>query len=390
MDTEGRYLTSPIVDDLKETMVFLGGPRQVGKTTLATDLVGTSFKQAYFNWDKADQRRQALKGMWPSDCELIILDEFHKHSKWKSWIKGEYDSNKGKFKFLLTGSARLDIYRRGGDSLQGRYHYYRLHPFSVAELAKTKTNNQPGRELVFSDTKADSILEALLKFGGFPKPLIKQEEREWRRWQNERLEKVLREDVRDLSMIKDIGNLTLLAEMLPERVSSVLSINALAEDLQVNFRTVQNWLDVFERLYFCYRLSSFQSRKIASVRKEKKLYLWDWSVIPDEGDKLENLVASHLLKFCHFLHDCEGWKTELFYLRDNTGRETDFLVVCENKPWFAVEVKTGKPQVDTNLFYFRDKLKIPFCYQIVNRSDVDFVQGGIRVMSASKFLTAFV
>lgn len=388
MHTRGRYLTQSIQRDLQETMVFLGGPRQVGKTTLATQLVGASFPFSYFNWDKITERRQALKGMWPPDTPLIILDEFHKHTKWKSWIKGEYDTHKGKYKFLLTGSARLDIYRRGGDSLQGRYHYYRLHPFSIAELAGIKMEHQPGQELVFSSEKTAPFQEILFTFGGFPNPLIKQNHREWRRWQNERLDRVLKEDVRDLSMIKDIGNLTLLAELLPERVSSILSINALAQDLQVNFRTIKNWLDVFERLYFCYRLNPFQSRKIASVRKEKKLYLWDWSPILDEGGKLENMVASHLLKFCHFLHDNDGWQAEVFYLRDNTGREVDFLVAVDHKPWFAVEVKTKRSEISKSLSYFQNKLKIPFCYQILNRGDVDFVKEGIRVMPVAKFLTA--
>ena len=390
MESTNRYLTHPIRTDLQETMVFLGGPRQVGKTTLAVDLVGKAFRSVYFNWDKADQRRQALKGLWPADGELIILDEFHKHTKWKSWIKGEYDTNKNRYKFLLTGSARLDIYRRGGDSLQGRYRYYRLHPFSVAELAKTRTKNELNKELTFSDEKVDAAYETLLQYGGFPKPLLKQDQREWRRWQNERLEKIIREDVRDLSMVKDIGNLTLLAELLPERTSSVLSINSLAEDLQVNFRTVQNWLNILDRLYFCYRLSPFQNRKIASVRKEKKLYLWDWSPITEEGSRIENLVASHLLKFCHYLHDVDGWKTELFYLRDSTGREVDFLVTVDGKPWFAVEVKSGKAQIATPLFYFRDKLKIPYCYQVLSRSETDFLKEGIRVMPLAKFLTAFV
>lgn len=390
MNTRARYLTRPILEDLKETMVFLGGPRQVGKTTLATELVGASFRHGYFNWDKAAQRRQALKGLWPPDCELIVLDEFHKHTKWKSWLKGEYDTHKKRYKFLLTGSARLDIYRRGGDSLQGRYHYYRLHPFSLSECAGIHLKQNPGQELSFSDEKTEAFFKTLMTFGGFPMPLMKQSEREWRRWQNERLEKILREDVRDLSMIQDIGNLTLLAELLPERVASVLSINSLAEDLQVNFRTIQNWLNVFERLYFCYRLNPFQSRKIASVRKEKKLYLWDWSSVSDEGDRLENLAASHLLKYCHFLHDREGWKAELCYLRDSSGRETDFLVTCDNKPWFAVEVKTKRTKLDNSLAYFREKLKIPFCYQILNRGDADYVQNGIRVMPAAKFLTGFV
>lgn len=385
-----RYLTSSVCEDLKEKMVFLGGARQVGKTTFATQLVSRHFRSRYYNWDKIPERRDALKGVWPADVELIILDEFHKHRKWKTWIKGEYDSLKSKFNFLLTGSARLDIYRRGGDSLQGRYHYYRLHPLTVAELGNRYLNYRPQEELRFSEALLKDEFESLFYYGGFPEPFLRQDERHLRRWQNERLERFFKEDIRDLTQIHDFGHLALLAELLPERVGSILSINALAEDLQVNFRTVANWLDVFENFYYCFRLAPYQSRKIASVRKEKKLYLWDWSELKSEGAKLENLVASHLLKFCHYLHDCEGWKVDLHYLRDHTGREVDFLVSHDHSPWFAVEVKNGERSISRELYYFRDKLKIPYCYQVNGSSESDYFKDGVRVLHVSKFLSALV
>lgn len=390
MSLKTRYLVKFVVQDLAEKMVFLGGPRQVGKTTFATDLVGTRFPCAYFNWDKAKQRRQALRGEWPADAKLIVLDEFHKHAKWKSWIKGEYDSHKHRYTFLLTGSARLDVYRRGGDSLQGRYHSYRLHPFSLAELEGRTPETDPGKELHFPHAQATSFFDALMRFGGFPEPLLKQEERHLRRWHHERLERIVREDIRDLTLVQDLGNLALLAELLDERASSILSINSLAEDLQVNFRTMANWLDIFERLYYCFRLPPHQSRRIASVRKEKKIYLWDWSPIKDAAARLENLVASHLFKYCHFLADRDGWKTELSYLRDSTGREVDFLVTLDGKPWFAVEVKSQEKQLSPHLLYFRDKLKIPFCFQVLGAGEIDFMKENIRVISAAKFLAALV
>lgn len=187
-----------------------------------------------------------------------------------------------------------------------------------------------------------------------------------------------------------MGRLSLLATMLPDKVASILSINSLANDLQVNYRTAANWIDVFEHFYYCFRLSPYQSRRIASVRKEKKLYLWDWSQLKQMGPRLENLVASHLLKFCDYLHDQDGWQTTLHYVRDEEGREVDFLVCHENKPWFAVEVKTNDQNLSSPLFYFREKLKIPFCYQAVRGLKNDFVKEGIRVMPLEKFLTAFV
>ena len=290
---------------------------------------------------------------------------------------------------MLTGSAGLDIYRRGGDSLQGRYHYYRLHPFSVSEMEQKKPELKPFKKLAFGEKKI-SHFDTLFAFGGFPAPLIRQDSRHLRRWHTERLERFFREDIRDLTAVQDIGNLSLLADLLQERSASLLSINSLAGDLQVNFRTVSNWLNIFERLYFCFRLSPFQARTIASVRKEKKLYLWDWSQILEEGNRLENVVASHLLKFCHYLTDHDGWKAELFYLRDNTGREVDFLVCINRKPWFAVEVKTGRDPISRHLKYFQEKLKIPFCYQVQKRGENEYLKEDIHILPVSKFLTALV
>lgn len=388
MKLENRYLSGAVEEDLSEKMVFVGGPRQVGKTTLARDCVASKYKASYYSWDKIDQRNKALRGEWNPDVELILLDEFHKYREWKSWIKGEYDVYKNKYRFLLTGSARLNVYRKGGDSLQGRYHYYTLHPFSYAEINSFTPQVQPGQELSFKEKGTG--LDALLIYGGFPEPFIKQEARFLRRWNNEQLERLFKEDVRELTNIKDMGSLTLLANLLPGKVASILSINSLANDLQVNFRTVSNWLDVFETFYYCFRIAPYQSKMIASVRKEKKLYLWNWSRLEAEGPKLENLVALHLLKYCDYLYDYEGWKVSLFYLRDSTGREVDFLLTLNQEPWLAVEVKTKETKLSGNLVYFKEKLGIPYCYQIVHHSMDDFIKGGIRVMPIEKFLTAFI
>ncbi|HBF12030.1 MAG TPA: AAA family ATPase [Deltaproteobacteria bacterium] len=385
-----RYLTRAVQEDLEEKMVFLGGPRQVGKTTLARELIGITYPWAYYTWDKIADRRTALKGEWPPDKELILLDEFHKNPKWKTWIKGEYDTYKNKYKFLLTGSARLNVYKKGGDSLRGRYHYYRLHPFSVAEAMGLNSGMKPKEEPRFRSVGESSPFATLFEYGGFPEPFIKQNQRHWRRWNEERMEGFFREDIRDLSRIQDLGNLHLLSEILPEKVGSILSINSLSRDLQVNFRTVSHWLDVFEQLFFCYRLLSYQSKKIAAVKKEKKLYLWDWSQVANPASRLENLVASHLLKYCHYLHDYDGMDAQVCYLRDVTGREVDFCVCIDGKPWFAVEVKSGDTSLAPNLLYFSKKLDIPYCYQVTMDGSKDFLKDGIRIMPAQQFLTAFV
>jgi len=385
-----RYLTNSIKEDLGEKMVFLGGPRQVGKTTIARDIIAKEFKSAYYNWDKIKDRLNALKGEWPPDSKLIILDEYHKYSRWKNWIKGEFDTNKEIYKFLLTGSARLNIFRFGGDSLQGRYHYYTLHPFSLAEIKGLIPDIKPFEELVFHNNIEPDLLPLLLKFGGFPEPILKSNLRFWRRWQNEKIERLFKEDIRDLTRIQDIGNLSLMAELLNEKAGFILSINSLSHDLQINFRTTANWLDTFELFYYCFRVPPFQSKRIASVRKEKKLYLWDWSTIKEDGPMLENLIGSHLLKFCDYLYSYEGYKMSLSFLRDSTGREVDFLVTCDNKPWFSVEVKNTDTSISKNLYYFKKKLSIPFSYQVVKKCRKEYIQKGVRVMPADKFLTGLI
>ncbi len=344
-----RSLSPFIKADLKTKMVFLGGPRQVGKTTFSQSLLGhfQDGHPAYLNWDNLEHRDIILNKLWPRKQNLIIFDEIHKYKKWRSLIKGYYDTFKNTHQFLVTGSARLDYYRRGGDSLLGRYHYYRMHPFSLAELKYEK-----------------GALAHLIKFGGFPAPFLSQSERDLRRWQLERLNRIVRDDIRDLENVRELSLIERLAEALPDRVGSPLSLNSLARDLEVDFKTVRSWLHILDSLYYSYRISPFGSPKIRAVKKEQKLYLWDWSNIKEPGPRFENLVASHLLKYCHFLEDTEGHKMELQFLRDIDKREIDFVVTKDRKPIFAVECKTGEKNLSPHLLYFKKRTKIPKFYQV--------------------------
>ena len=389
---KNRYLTDEILDDLNDRkMVFIGGPRQVGKTTLANTLVAEKFKRPfYFNWDNRTDRKRIFESSWPADADLISLDEIHKYRAWKNFIKGEYDKNKERYCFILTGSSRMDIFRKGGDSLQGRYHYYRLHPFSVAELEGRKNRFTPFKELDLPHHGAPMSFESLLRFGGFPEPLIKQNYRVLRRWHNEKIDRMFREDVQDIAIIRDISSMKILCDMLPGRVGSLLSTNAVREDLEVSFKAVAHWLDVLETFYYHFRVYPFVSKTIRSHKKEPKLYLWDWSELADGSIRFENMVASHLLKFVHYLYDFEGYKTGLYFLRDLTKKEVDFLVTIDNKPWFAVEVKEYDITPAPNLSLFGEKWKIPFCYQVVKTSGVDRNSSGIRIISADKFLLGLV
>ncbi|MGA1871173.1 MAG: ATP-binding protein [bacterium] len=386
-----RYLTPYIIKDLAEKMVFLGGPRQVGKTTLANKLLAKNFKQiAYFNWDNRNDRKKIISSDWPGDALLIILDEIHKYRKWKTLVKGEYDKLKDRFRFIITGSARLDLYRRGGDSLQGRYHYHRLHPFSLAELLNKKRYPEIFQELPIDSTSSPSDLESLYMFGGFPEVLIKQNSRLLRRWHSEKIERMFREDIREIEAIRDLGNMKLLSDLLPARVGSLLSINSLREDIEVSHRAATNWLNILESFYYLFRIHPYTGKTLRSIKKETKLYLWDWSEVEDDGRKFENFIASHLLKLVHFLHDYEGYKIQLYFLRDLTKKEVDFLITINQKPWFAVEAKLTEITPSPHLTYFKEKLLIPYVYQVVRKENIDRLMNNIRIISADKFLSGLI
>lgn len=359
-----RYLTDAVKQDLQEKMVFLGGPRQVGKTTLALSLIkgADETHPAYLNWDVRGDQQLLLAGGLPAGQPLIILDEIHKYKHWRNLVKGFYDQYKSRKQFLVTGSAKLDHYRRGGDSLQGRYHYHRLHPLSLYELSKTPN-------------KAD--LELLFKFGGFPEPFLKQNTRHWKRWQRERQSRVIQEDLINLEHVKEISQIDLLVRILPDRVGSVLSINNLKQDLSVAYETAEKWVTILENLYYCFRIMPYGPPHLRAVKKEKKLYLWDWSLIQDESARFENIIASHLLKYCHFQEDTEGDEMSLRFLRDSAGREIDFVVLKNGKPEFAVECKAGSQAINKNIAYFSERTGIPYFYQ-VHLADKDYELAGLK------------
>ena len=372
-----RYLEAPIREDLADKMVFVGGPRQVGKTTMALRLLGRDvpvrppLPSAYINWDSLADKSVLLEGTIPAGSGLVVLDEIHKYRHWRNLMKGLYDRYHGAVAFLVTGSARLDYYARGGDSLHGRYHYYRLHPLSLAEIDP--------------DCPAGA-LASLLEFGGFPEPFLRQDKRFLRRWQRERTGRVVNEDLRDLERVREISLIQLLADSLPHRVGSPLSVNAIREDLQVSHEAVCRWLAILENMYVGFSVPPYGSDRIRAIKKSRKFYLWDWSVIREEGPRFENLVACQLLKYCHLMEDREGWPMELRYLRSRDGKEVDFVVMQENRPLFAVECKSGGRSLDPSVAYFRQRLgEIPMFYQ-VHRGGHDLLAGpGIRIIPFTIF-----
>jgi predicted AAA+ superfamily ATPase len=370
MEIQRNRIKIAVLEDLSEKMVFVGGPRQVGKTTLARQLLGeTGTPNGYLNWDITEHRRLLMSESLPANQPLLVLDEIHKYQHWRRLVKGYFDQYGVSMQLLVTGSARLDYYRKGGDSLMGRYHYRRLHPLSLMEL---------------TDKPAESDVELLLQFGGFPEPLTRANNRHWRRWQRERVSRVVNDDLRDLENVKEISAVELLANTLPDRIGSPLSVKALREHLQVAHETAERWIQILERLYYCFRIAPYGSPKIRAVKKEQKLYLWDWSEVSDPGARFENMVACQLLKYCHYLEDDQGYRMELRYLRDTDGRETDFVVLKDGKALFAVEVKLSDKAETKAMRYFKERTDISN-YYLVHNGNADKLQHGIRILPLRVF-----
>ena len=367
-----RYLRDQIQRDLSRKMVLVAGPRQVGKTTLARTLPGAG--RGYLNWDAAADRERILRRELPPS-RLWIFDEIHKYRDWRNYLKGLYDARgdaSRAARILVTGSGRLDAYRFGGDSLQGRYHLLRLHPLSAAELG----------------LKTPAELRDLLVLGGFPEPYFGGSEVEARRWSRGYRTLLIREEVTSLERVRDLGTLELLMLRLPELVGSPLSINSVREDLQVGHKTVAAWLQAFERLYAIFRLPPFGAPAVRAVKKEQKHYHLDWPVVPSEAARFENLVACHLLKWVHHQQDTQGRDVELRYFRDTDGREVDFVVADRRRPVLCVECKWADVPIDRSLRYF--KARFPDCdaWQLSATGTKDYVNAdGIRAAPALALLS---
>lgn len=380
-----RYL-APEIERLfheERKMAFIAGPRQVGKTTLAKHLLSITPQNAgYFNWDIDKDRKAILKdmvGFWTSGAAAhsskrsrIALDEIHKYPRWKRFLKGFYDANSENLETLVTGSGRLDLYQRGGDSLFGRYALYRLHPFTVGELLSkdretvhTPEHFWPHVFNTNSTQGSEKALREIERFSGFPEPLFSGSETRVRRWRQAHHHLVIREDLRDLSRIRDIGLVEALVALLPERIGSPLSLNALSEDLQVAFNTVKGWISTLSRLYYLFEIRPFAGKLSRTLRKEVKVYLFDPSEITEDGPRFENFTALHLKKLCDAWTDWGFGDFELYYVRDKEKREVDFLITSDRKPYALIECKLTDETVSPSLSYFRERFQPKYTVQLV-------------------------
>jgi len=372
-----RYVYRNILEDLKKKMVFVGGPRQVGKTTLAKAILNTDYPDGrYMNWDFDDDRQDILQKKWSSNDTLLVFDELHKFPRWKRWIKGIYDVSNDTHSFLVTGSARLDTYRRGGDSLMGRYHYWRLHPFTLDEIPE--------------GISPEEAFNRLMTVGGFPEPFLEGDERTARRWRRERFDRVLREDVRDLDSVRNIQLLGLFLDLLRRRVGGLVTISNLANDIQIAPQTAKAWLEVLEKMYLIFIVRPYTKSLPRAVLKPPKVYFFDnGDVLGDEGAKFENLVATSLIKRLHFLEDRDGFRYELRYIRDKERREVDFAVLKEGKLEELIEAKFSDEDISKSLSYYSERLKPKKSTQITANLKRPFDKNGIRVTDPISYFGHF-
>lgn len=349
-------------------MVFLSGPRQVGKTTTAKEQA-----DLYLSWDDPDHQRLIAAGpravadrlgleKLSSRRPVVAFDELHKFGKWKNWLKGFFDVHGDACRIVVTGSSRLDVYRRGGDSLMGRYFLYRMHPFTVGELVRTDVPRAPVRP---PRSLAEREFDALWEHGGFPEPFTRRTRAFSLRWRATRRGQLVREDLRDLTQIQELGQVGLLAELLHERSADPLVFSRLADDVHTGSDTVRRWVDALGLLHLGFLVRPWFRNVVKSLRKEPKWYLRDWSGIEDRGRRGETFVACHLLKAVEGWTDLGLGTCELRYLRDKAQREVDFLVVRDGKPWFLVEVKATDERLSPALAHFQEQTGAAHAFQVV-------------------------
>ena len=370
MSERPRLYTAVLQDHLQRhrQMALISGPRQVGKTTACRSL-----SDAYFNWDNADDRRLLLRGpaalaealqldQLRAKPPVAVLDELHKYTKWKTLLKGFFDTHGDRVSLLVTGSSRLDVFRRGGDSLMGRYLLYRMHAWSVGECLRT---DLPAREIQPPAEVAAADWDALWEHGGFPEPFLRRDTRFARRWRSLRQEQLSREDLREVAHITDLGTMEILMQLLAERSAQQLVYSNLAQEIQVAVDTAKRWIDLLGRMHYGFLVRPWFKNIAKALRKEPKWFLRDWSGLADDGARAETFVACHLLKAVEGWTDLGFGDFELRYLRDKQKREVDFLVVRDRQPWFLVEVKMSDTNLAPSLAHFQAQTQAPHAFQVV-------------------------
>lgn len=382
-------------------MLFLSGPRQVGKTTLAKMYGKANGGSIYFNWDILTDRKKFQRTPYFFEDEdtaksnIVIFDEIHKHSKWKNYLKGVFDKHHDDFRFIVTGSGRLDLFQKGGDSLLGRYLPLPLFPFTLSELEERYVSLAEFQKTLTegpASSRGDRVhYDALFTFGGFPEPLLRGEMAALQLWQQEHRTRLIREDIRDASRIRDLSLLETLTHLLEQRVGAPLSFNSLREDISVSFETVRDWIGILGQFYYLFQILPFTGSIKRSIRKETKAYLFDWAEVDDPALRFENFIAASLLKSVKTWRALGEGDTDLLYLRDKEKREVDFVLTLKKKPFCLIEAKYSDETLSPHLLYYQEKLSIPAVVQVVHKPGIlkkTQKNGLIQwVISADRWLT---
>lgn len=370
-----RWQTEYIKKDLKKKMVFITGPRQVGKTWLAKEIAKSFPESIYLNYDSSEDRQIIKDEAWIEKTDLLILDELHKMKGWKNYLKGVYDTKPAHMMILVTGSARLEAFRQSGDSMAGRFFRHRLLPFSAAEIFHT--NEAPD-------------LEKLIERGGFPEPLLAEESVDADRWRNQYVDGLIRTDILDFENIHDFRAMQLLLDLLRSRIGSPLSYHSIAEDLQIAPNTVKKYIQILESLYIIFRVTPFSNNIARSILKEPKIYFFDTGMVKgDEGIKFENLTALSLLKHVYGMVDFQGRPYTLNYLRTKDGAEVDFCIVNDNKPECMIEVKRSNSDPGRALLNFNKRYNI-FGIQLVLHLKREKRKKNIDIRRGVNFLSSLI
>jgi predicted AAA+ superfamily ATPase len=366
-----RAATERIRRDLERKMVFLVGPRQVGKTWLARELMAGQTNAVYLNWDRLEDRKIIREERWLKGTELLVLDEVHKAPRWKGLLKGIYDTRPAHLSILVTGSARLDLVRQAGPSLAGRFFVHHLMPVTGAELRAVSGPENPGR---------------LLRRGGFPEPFLAEEDRDADRWRAQYVDGLIREDVPDFARIGDLRAMLLLVRLLRERVGTPVSYESLARDLEVAPNTVKKYVGILEALYVVFRVTPYSDQIARSLLKNPKLYFYDTGLVADHpGAQFENHVAVSLLAHQHALSDQDGRERQLHLVRTKEGKEVDFCLVADGRPELLVEAKTAETDVHKPLVTFARALGVPGV-QVVAELRREREEGSVTLRTPEAFL----
>lgn len=374
VDSGERYLSPIIRRDAESKMIILSGPRQAGKTTLCKNL---SASHEYLNYDIDHHRKILRERSWNRNKQYLLLDEVHKMPQWKRWLKGLADDEWEKQRIVVTGSARLETFKKTGDSLAGRFFQYRLHPFDLKEICTFD-----------KETPRDVILERMLECGNFPEPYLKGKRSFYNKWRVAHLDIILRQDLLDLERVRDIKGIELLIDLLRERIGSPLSANSLARDLQKDHKTIQHWLQILENLYVIFVVRPYHRNVARAVLKEPKIYLFDTAQVEgDDGVRFENLVACALFKEVQYCTDALGLRLELHYVRTKDGKEVDFLIVRDKKPWLLVEAKWRDDEFSPHLVFFARMLGTSRQVQVNRFAEREkTLRGGFELRLAHEYL----